>query len=233
MNKRIVAALMALVLATVGIFLLINYAKDADERAFNDAALVEVLQVSKPIAADAKADDLNGSVTVVSLPQSVIAKGAISSLKEVSGMSTTTTLEPGEQVLLSRFAKSGPVSKSRVKSVVPAGMQEVTIALDAARSVGGAIKAGDHVGVIASFQPKDDKAPQFSDLILHGVLVTRASTAVEAEAGKGTMVTVAVKTIDAEKLVFSMEWGKVWLTEQNTGTDRAGAKTITVRDVVR
>lgn len=233
MSKRIIAALMATILAIVGIAMLVTYTNNADERAFNDAQLVDVLQVTKPIPAATKASKIGSKVGIVQLPQSAIAKGAISSLDGVSGMSTTTDLEPGEQVLLSRFAKGESASKTVAKSAVPSGMQEVTIALDAARSVGGAIKAGDRVGVIASFQPKDDKAPQFSDLILHDLLVTKSTTAVEAEAGKGTLVTVAVKTFDAEKLVFSMEWGKVWLTEQNADTDKSGAKTITVKDVVR
>src|SRR5215207_1860283 len=112
MNKRIVAALVAVAMLVVGVVLLISYANGANERAFDGARLRSVLQVEEPIAANTAAGDIGDKVKKVELPASAIAKGALSSLTEVSGLSTTIDLEPGEQVLASRFAEKGSSSAS-------------------------------------------------------------------------------------------------------------------------
>src|SRR5689334_2996629 len=109
MNKRVIAALVAVVMAAVGVVLLIAYARDANHRAYGDAKLESVLQVTATIPAGTAASNLGDKVELVELPRSAIADGAITSLSEVQGLSTTTQLEPGEQVLSLRFSKEGAV----------------------------------------------------------------------------------------------------------------------------
>ena len=227
MNKRVIAALAAVFLAAVGVVMLINYASAADDRAFNGATLEKVLQINEPIAANTKAEDLAGKVKTVDLPRSAIAKGAATSLRDIAGLSTTTDLEPGEQVLLSRFAKPGGKSASKSKSAVPKGMQEVTIPLDAARAVAGTFKVGDTVGIVASYTPKEGEP--FSRLILNRVQITwiNGGAAATADQVGGTqMITVAVSGRNAIRIVNAVEFGKVWATKQNADTDTGNAGTI-------
>jgi len=223
MNKRVIAALAAVLLAAAGVVMLLNYASSAEDRAFDGAALQTVLQVSEPIAANTRAADLAGKVRTVKLPRSAIAKGAARSLEDVAGLSTRTDLEPGEQVMLSRFAESGR-SASKSKSAVPKGMQEVTIPLDEARAVAGAVKVGDVVGIVASFNPKEGEP--FSRLILNRAQITRISkggAAASGEPGSTQMITVALSARNALRLVNALEFGKVWATKQNANTDTGNA----------
>jgi pilus assembly protein CpaB len=151
MNKRAIAALTAIVLAAVGVIFLINYAGAANDRAYAGAKLESVLRVTEPIAANTKAADVAAKVESIQLPHSAVAKGAISNLTEVSGLLTTTELEPGEQLLLSRFAATGVEKETKeAKSGVPKGMQEIAIPMSAVRAVGDGLKADDTVGIIAS-----------------------------------------------------------------------------------
>jgi pilus assembly protein CpaB len=233
MNKRVIAALVAVALLVVGVVLLVSYANDANERAFDGARLRSVLQVEEPIAANTKAGDIGDKVKTVELPASAIAKGALSSLTEVSGLATTTDLQPGEQVLASRFAKNGTASAATdSKTGLPEGMQELTIPFDVARALGGALKVGDTVGVVASYQTKDGDG--ITRIVQNRVEILRISDGGEVKEGQtgGTqLVTFAVKTRDAGKIVNAIEFGKVYLTRQNEDTEFGQGGSISRDDV--
>jgi len=235
MNKRIVAALVAVAMLVVGVVLLISYANGANERAFDGARLRSVLQVEEPIAANTAAGDIGDKVKKVELPASAIAKGALSSLTEVSGLSTTIDLEPGEQVLASRFAEKGSSSAStgsKSKTAVPEGMQELTIPVDVARALGGALKVGDTVGVVASYKTEDGDG--ITRIVQNRVQILRISDGGPVEEGQtgGTqLVTFAVKTRDAGKIVNAIEFGKVYLTRQNDDTEFGQGGSISRNDV--
>lgn len=233
MNKRIIAALAAIVLAFAAVVVLLNYASGANDRAYNGAKLQSVLRVNEPIAANTKAADIAGKVTIIKLPTTAIAKGAIKNISEVAGLSTTTDLEPGEQVLLSRFAKSGTPEPSKSKSAIPLGMQELTISLDSARALAGSLKAGDTVGVVASYQTKEGDG--VTQLIRNRVPVlgvgTGVADAAAAGAGGAQTITLAVFTRDAGKIINAIEFGKVWLTKQNAASLTGSGGSISRNDV--
>lgn len=235
MNKRVVAAVTAIVLAIAGVVVLLNYASGANARAFNGAKLVSVLEVTQPIAANTKSTDVAANVRTVKLPSSAIVKGAIKDLAEVAGLSTTTSLEPGEQVLQSRFADAAKQSPITSKSAVPVGRQEVTISLDSARAMGGTLNLGDLVGVVASYQTTGGDG--VTKLILNRVPITRignGGVAQDAQTGGGTqLITVAVMTRDAGKIINALEFGKVWLTKQNAATAPGNGGSISRNDVTR
>lgn len=226
MKKRLIAAIAAGALALLGVIVLITWANNANERAFRGADLVEVVRVTAAVESGTKAEDLGKSTEIAKLPADSIPDGAVTKLSEVTGMVATTSLETGEVLLKSRLAAPG--TKAENDSSVPKGFQEISIALDTQRTVAGVPKAGDRVAVIASFDPKND--PQFTNLIRHNVLVTKISAGATAEEGLGSIVTLAVKTRDAEKIAFAMEFGKVWLTKQNVDTEKLGEKVITGGD---
>lgn len=233
MKKRAIAALAAVALAAVGIVLLINYANGANDRAFEGAKLEDVLQVTETIPANTNASDLGGKVEAIRLPQSAIAKGAVKDLKDLTGLATTVELAPGEQLLLSRFAAGGAQPEAEPKSDLPKGTQEVTISMTAARAVAGSLKMGDKVGIIASYQTKEGDG--VTQLIRNFVLITRITTAVlaaDAPAdGVGQLITLAVTTRDAGKIINAIEFGKVWLTKQNVDTETGKGGSISRNDV--
>jgi pilus assembly protein CpaB len=231
MNKRVIAAVAAGVLALLGVLVLVVWAQGANDRAFEGAKLVSVVRITKELGQGASSSDLASSTEIVKLPAESVPDGAVTDLDQVSGLATNASLQPGEVLLKSRMAAPG---QRKGTTDVPKGYQEISIALDTEHSVAGAVKPGDRVGMIVTFEPKDSNAPQFTDFVLNQVLVTKAKTAVVGDKGDitGTMLTLAVKTLDAEKIVHSQKWGTVWLTLQNADTDTSGAKLITAKEVV-
>ncbi|MDR7086072.1 pilus assembly protein CpaB [Aeromicrobium panaciterrae] len=235
MKKKLVAIVSAAVLAIMGIIALVNYANGADERAFDGAQLVEVLVVKDEIPAETPASRITTAVELKKVPVSVRAEGALTSLDSVRSLSTNVSLKPGEQLLKARFgALTGKDGKS---SSLPAGMQEVSISLSAPRMPTGTIKAGDRVGLVVSYA-KQGNDGGYTNVIKNNLLVTRVSQSALGkvgadEAGVPSLVTFAVDPLDAERIVNAAEFGKVWLTLQNSQTDTSGSKMIESKDVVK
>lgn len=231
MNKRVIAAVAAGVLALLGVLVLVVWAQGANDRAFEGAKLVTVVRTTDDVSQGASVSDLAESTELVKLPAESVPDGAVTDLDQVAGLATSASLQAGEVLLKSRMVSPGDRKGS---TDVPKGFQEISIALDPEHSVAGTIKAGDKVGMVVTFEPKDSNAPQLTDFVLNQVLVTKAKTAIVGDEGEisGSMITLAVKTLDAERIVHSQKWGTVWLTLQNSDTDTSGAKLITAKEVV-
>lgn len=234
MKKKLIALVSAAALVVVGVVSLITYANGAEDRAFKGAELVEVLVVKAEIPAETPASRITSAVELKKVPAGVKAEGALTDLDEVQDLATNTNLVPGEQVLRGRF---GAVAGKAKTSSLPTGMQEVSIALSSPRTPNGKVKVGDKVGIIASFAAKGGDGG-YTNIIKDNVLVTRVSESVVGKAagedvGVPTVVTFAVKPMDAEKIVNAAEFGKVWLTMQNPQTDTDGSELIHSRDAVK
>src|SRR4051812_46863041 len=105
MTTRIIAVILAAVLAVVGAVLLIGYVRGADDRAFNGAKLTEGLVVQDEIPAGTAGAELGTTVDLKSVPVAYVADGAITDVADLAGLVAAVPLEPGEQVLASRFVK--------------------------------------------------------------------------------------------------------------------------------
>lgn len=222
MNKKVAAIVAAGVLALLGVVALVSYANNADNRALENVDLVEVLRVNEQIDPLASAADVQAKVAVVKIPKLAAVPGALTNLDAVAGQVTASVLVPGDQLTAAKFAKPDE-AVGDIK--LPKGMQELTIPLNGARIVGGALIAGDRVGVFVSYNGKT--ANPINQLLL---LRVQGVLAEDGTAGE-PMLTFAVPTFKAEQLVHAMEFGKVWLSKQNDDTDTKGGKTITDADV--
>lgn len=228
MKKKVMAAVLAGVLALLGVVVLLLWAKKADERAYEGAELISVVRVTQEVAKGTPSAELSSMTEVTKVPVSTVPSGAVTDLAEVSGRVTATTLQPGEVLLRSRMVDPGAKGDSDVS--VPKGMQEVTFTIDGSRAVGNAVQAGDKVGVFGSYDP--EQGDSWTNLVSHDVLVTKVGKGVtDGDAVTTTTVTVAVKTELAEKIIFTMEFGKVWLSLQNADTERRGEVVITGEDL--
>ncbi len=263
MIRRVIAAIVALLLGLVGIILVVNYAQRADERAVADLETVEVLVAKVPIAKGTRADSLNELVTTQKVPRKFVPSGSIDDLQDVAGKLVNAPIVAGEQLVGSRFESSDEARASE-DFVLPdeaLNLHQVTIPLDTPRALGGNIAPGDLVGVFVSVQPQDapegETKPSMTHLQLQKVLVVRVegarievpadttSTETTDQAGSGltgattdgeqnatqvskevVMVTLALEGPDAEKLVFGMEWGKVWLSLEPEDADESGTRIV-------
>ncbi|KAA1379670.1 Flp pilus assembly protein CpaB [Aeromicrobium fastidiosum] len=222
MKKQFIIIGMAALLAVLGIAALIAYANDADDRAFEGTEMVDVVRATTEVPARTTAADLVGKTETVKVPRAALVPGALSSLDDAQGLVTSVALVPGDQLSTAKLSEPDDV---KAGTTVPKGMQELTIPVDGARLVGGAVKSGDRVGVIANFSGQTANP-------INGLLVLKVdSGAVGSDGAAGTLITVAVNTLDAEKLVNTIEFGTIWLTLQNDDTETGGGKTITSKDV--
>lgn len=241
MKRRIIAAVVAVLLAGVGAFGLYSYVQRADQRALAGQETVEVLVVTKAVPVHTPAEQLTKSVESTLLPRASVAEGVLASLDEVKGLITAVDLQPGEQVLGSRFIDQASLT-TPVSAPVPAGLQEVSVQLDTQRVVGGNLKPGDTVGMFLSMEvehPKNEQNPKDSltHLSFHRVLVTRVQGGLESlpaeegaapmPEGKSVMVTFAVTAAQAEKVVWTAEYGTIWLSHENADADQRGTTIVT------
>jgi pilus assembly protein CpaB len=240
MKRRVIAAVTAMLLAGVGAVVLLGYVGSADRRALAGMHPVDVLVVTAAVPQGTTAEALTKLVSTKTLPALSVAKGALSSLSTISGQVATTDLQPGEQVLASRFAD--PASLANAGDVpVPRGLQQIALSLDPQRALGGHLTAGSTVGMFISL-PKDGDSPAQTHLVQHKVLVTRVdggSTAAAPEGGVGTatnpgaalMVTVAVNSHNAETLIYGAEHGTLWLSLEPPGAVVSGTRVVTRANV--
>ena len=223
MRRRLLAATAALVLLVAGTAVLVAYVRGADTRALAGVQTVEVLVADRLIPEGTPADQLAALVRTDVLPRKAAVEGRVTDLDELTGLVATVDLQPGEQLLHSRFgAEDAAGAEGTVP--VPAGLQEVGLLLEPQRAIGGRLAAGDTVGVVISLAGEAT-----THLVIHHVLVTevkgapapvQAGTTAQTEtASSGTavptqslMITFAVTAAQAEAVVFGMEHGTVWLT---------------------
>ena len=242
MNRKIIGSILAVVLAAAGTFVLLAYVRAADDRAIAGERVVPVYVVKEAIAQGTRAEDLGERVRVERVPAKVLAAGGVSDLTDLEDKVAAVDLVPGEQLVKGRFQSPAEVAgQGAVK--VPEGLQEVTVKLPIEAAVGGKLQAGDTVGVVSSFEPfdidgsspdEDDKeskqTPNTSSIILHKVLVTAVSggqvatapdegedPTQQATAGQEVLVTLAVEANSVEKIVFTAEFGSVWLSAEPSG----------------
>ncbi|MBC7760586.1 MAG: Flp pilus assembly protein CpaB [Candidatus Saccharibacteria bacterium] len=230
MKVRLLSALAALILALTGGILIASYVQGADERALAGTESRQVLIVATPVPAGTPVADLPAFLILRSIPATAVADGALDTLADASDSITAVALVVGEQLLRSRLVDPSTIlSPGTVQ--VPDGLQQVTVQLGPDRTVGASISAGDTVGVFVSFGDSD-AAPAATRLLFQKVLVTNvqgapapadasadAATTTTAAPTGSLLVTFALTAADAEKVVFSTQFGTIWLSSQSAATD--------------
>jgi pilus assembly protein CpaB len=244
-NRRILAAVLALGMALVGTVALVAYVRGADSRALAGVQTTSVLVVTEPIAEGTPAEEIADSVRLSQIPVKVAATGNVRDLDDLADQVSLVDLQPGEQVLASRFADPDSLRVPGTVAVPP-GAQEISVLLEPQRAVGGRLAPGDEIGVYISMKLEGNGEDEPSRLgtthaVLHGVLVTQVQGAPArpekddetqtASSGStptdALMLTLALPARDAERVIFGMEHGTVWLGLEPEGADNSGTQIIT------
>jgi len=244
MKTRIIGAIVALVLAALGAFVIITYVRGADARAAEGVEQVDVYVATSPIPKGTPADSLADLTKRQAVPKKNLADGYVTDLTVLDGLIADAEILPGEQLLEARFADPADLA-ALGDVVVPDGMQLVSFTLPADRVVGGQVRAGDKIGLVGSVDgalrglPNSGPTTEFA---LHGVLVTKVQGAVvaqpdsdtKAEQGSGDaiMLTIALSAHDIERWVWFTEgeannYANMWLTLENEKTDNSGTSPVT------
>lgn len=230
MKTRIIGAIVALLLAVAGVVVLNAYVRGADARAAHGAELRDVYVVQTAIPKGTAGEAVAEFVEMDTVPRRNLADGSITNLEDLVGLVAAADILPGEQLLEARFADPSELA-SRGDVAVPEGMQLVSFTLPVERVVGGAVRAGDQIGMVATFDRNDGVGSQ-SQFAFHDVLVTQVQglskteegDTAEQAAGSSVMLTIALNTHDVERWVWAVDGNaSVWLTLENEQTNNGGS----------
>lgn len=228
--RRKLGILAGLLAAVGGTLVLMSVVENTDQETAGNSEVASILVVKTLIPRQTSGEQIALYVEITEVPLSLVSPGAISTLEDIpAGLATSTDLLPGEQLLIDRFVD--PRVQTRV--VVPVGLQEVTVAFEVPQALGGALVAGDTVGIVASFDTPaaEGSVGSATTFLLHKVLITSvqfssgdAAVIQQSIGGGGSainqypveslMVTFAVSSNDAARVVFSAEFGRLWLTKE-------------------
>ncbi|MEI4271898.1 hypothetical protein TEK04_09205 [Klenkia sp. LSe6-5] len=216
MNRRLVAAVVAVLVAAGGVWVVLGYARGADARAQAAETLTPVLVVTAQVPAGTPAEDLSASVTTAQVPARLVADGAVTDLSAVSGLSTTAELLPGELLQTGRFGDPD-ATRADGSRPAPEGTEEISLTLERQRAAGGTLVPGDLAGVFGTASTIND-GPDVA-VELDGVLVTRVFAPADPD-GVWT-VTLALSPTAAAAVSAAQADGTVYLSLQAPGTATA------------
>jgi pilus assembly protein CpaB len=245
MKTRIIGAIVALIVAVVGAFVLVTYVRGADARAAEGAELSEVFVVESAIPQGTPGEQVQDFVKVDTVPARNLVEGYVTDLSDLEGLVADAEVLAGEQLVEARFVDPAALA-ARGEVPVPEGMQLVSFTLPADRVVGGQVVAGDRIGMVGTIEPdevgdQEDVTNPRTKFAFNGVLVTRVQgvtppdaetgETVDQEAGANLMLTIALSTPDVERWVWFTEgeaadYAQMWVTLQNEATDTSGSRWV-------
>jgi pilus assembly protein CpaB len=226
MQSRVLAILIAVVLALVATAALVVYVNGADRRALADQDPVVVLVARQTISAgtsgeDAETDKLIGTKT---LPRKSAVTGAFRNVSQLEGKFAAVDIVEGEQLLPSRWVETEEIS-GRGLLPIPKNHQALSIGLDVTRQVAGFVTPGDNVGMVLTL-PRGDGGNTTRFLLQNVRVLAVGATALTTKnaqggggrvsQGKGsqtlTAITLAIKQQYVENVVHAAEDGEIYLT---------------------
>jgi Flp pilus assembly protein CpaB len=222
-------ALILATLATAGVFM---YSRGVQEEAKTGGTMAEVVVSKVDIPARTDLDQLikDEQFKIIQVPETAVVGGAITSIDQLRGKNNSAAILPGEQIPEARI--TGELQGGALS--IPPGKQALSVALEAPRSIAGAIGVGDNVAIYATFKdvPPDIDCGFAIGLSDHGkkctvglvpsveILAVQRPLGTTGDSGLGDEVaqlpgslnlTLALEPEDAEHFVFSLENGSVWL----------------------
>jgi pilus assembly protein CpaB len=231
MQSRVLAILVAIVLALVATAALVIYVNGADRRAISDQQPVRVWVAEKPIKAGTRGEDARNRNLIVlrEMARSNVANDAIRSVTQLQGRFAAVDIVPGEQLLQRRWVGAEEVAGRRLL-LIPEDHQALAIELDLTRQVAGFVTPGDSVSLTLSMkrpQPGTGKEVEQSQFLLQNVQVLAVgATAISNSSSQGgggrvaqgrgsqnlTAVTLSIKDQDVPRVVYAAENGSIYLS---------------------
>jgi len=240
MSRRILAIIVALVLAGLGTAGVLLYALSADERA--RAAIgnpTTVAVAAKPISAGTTGahirDPAANLVRLVTMPSTSVPDDALDRIPaEYDQLVVTSNIARGQILLKANFDKPTSVTSGLQ---LPDKMVAAAFDADAVEQVAGYVQPGSDVAIVYTFTPADDKACKRTVVLLSRVEVVAvgippAAGVTDGSSGRTTtrsanqsqIVTVAVSPEDMLRLNLARQTGTLYLALLTDAVDvRAGA----------
>jgi pilus assembly protein CpaB len=228
-NTRVIAIVLAVVLAAVAAFALFSYIRGVETRTQAEYEPVDAFVATERISAgtSAEAAVAAGLIEPRAVPQASLPEGAIGSLTQIEGTVAVVDILSGEVIVADRFGDTtaGP----RGLRAIPQDTEAVSVEVGVVQGVAGFISPGDQVSVIAELvipelqeEGQEEATPTEGgpvvQYLLQDVEVLAVGRRVIAEGEdqvqqtEQVLMTLALDPEDAERLVFAYNNGSLHFT---------------------
>jgi pilus assembly protein CpaB len=228
MQSRVLAILIAVVLALVATAAMVVYVNSADRRAISGQEPVNVLVAKDTIKAGTSGEDAQNAGLIIQLqvPRKNVVAGALRFPTQLEQRYAAVDIVKGEQLLQGRWVGAEDVAGRRLLQI-PENAQALSLGLDLTKQVAGFVTPGDKVGLVFSYKEKESsESVDKTHFLLQNIQVLAVgATALpngssqssgRVNQGRGsqnlTAVTLAVPKEHVERVVFAAENGSIYLT---------------------
>jgi len=231
MTRRILAIIVAIVLAALGTGGVILYAVKADDRAqqrLTDAIDVVVAQRRIPAGTSGERIRSEDLIKIERMPRTSVPTDVLSSVgTDLDKLVLTSAVAPGQLLMTAMFDDQNTVNSGLT---LPKGKMAVTVETGAPEQVAGYVQPGSKVAIFLTYTLLDAKGEetQFkrTRILLPSVEVMaigtykaespsngNGSTATTATArtGGSAMVTLAVNQEEGERLIEGLNTGNLYI----------------------
>jgi pilus assembly protein CpaB len=228
MQSRVLAILVAVVLAMVATAALVVYVNGADRRAISGQQPRLVWVAAETIRAGTSGQTARntGKIKQVAVPNRNVVAGAVVSMAQIEKRYAAVDIETGEQLIQKRWVGAEDVAGGRLLQIEP-GHQALAIEMDLVRQVAGFVTPGDKVSLVLSMKRPGPGGGDLerSQFLLQNVQVLAVGATALANAaaqgggsrvnqGRGEVaaVTLSIPETDVERVVYAAEHGSIYMT---------------------
>ena len=227
MQSRVLATLVAVVLALVATAALVVYVNGADRRAVSGQEPRMVWVAAQLIKAGTSGQTARntGQIKQIPVPNKNVVAGAVLSMPQIENRYAAVDIVAGEQLLLRRWVGAEDVAGRRLLQIEP-GHQALAIEMDMVRQVAGFVTPGDKVSLVLSMKrPAPGGDLERSQFLLQNVQVLAVgATALANSAAQGggsrvnqgrgevAAVTLSIPDERVEQVVYAAENGLIYMT---------------------
>ncbi len=256
-RRKLIGVVLAVVFAVGGTFLVLGAGK-SDDKAATNRQQVPMLVVTKSVSAGTSVSTLGETGLVAVRLVDVESKNvdslvAVADLQAYKGLVLKSDLATNDPLLSSSFIERGSLSLAAGGVEVPPDLLQLSFSLEPQRVLGGSLRPGDRVAVVASFAAGATATPAATPaksspqthIVLQKALVanvqlsnlapvndrTASTDSAPAVVGNYT-VTLALSAADTERLTFALENGSLWLAKQPATADGADSRIWEAEDVL-
>ncbi|MGE5553695.1 MAG: Flp pilus assembly protein CpaB [Betaproteobacteria bacterium] len=219
MRNRRLLLLLALGSGLLTAALVYTYTASLSKQARQPAYRMVPIVVARTVI-PARTTILPAMLEVKKIPEPAVLPNSVRDPKEAVGAVTRDALVAGEPVIRDRLWPKG--QQPGLTFTIPPGKRAVTVAVNEVVGVGGFVKPGDQVDILATFD-KEFMGEDSTIPILQGIQVLAVAQTMKddgkSDAKIATTVTVAVTLEEAVRLTLAEERGKLRLALRPAGVD--------------
>jgi pilus assembly protein CpaB len=233
-NTRVLAIILAVILAGVAAYALLSYIQGVETRTQEDFDPVDAYVAADliPAGTSANAAVAGNLIELRSVPSVAVPPGAVGDLAQLEGTVAVVDILPGEVLVADRFGTD--VIAPRGLREIPQDKEAISIEVGVVQGVAGFISAGDQVSVIAEVTipdepvevadgeeaaaPPEETETIFTQYLLQDVEVLAVGRRVilegedQVQQTEQVLMTLALDPDEAEKLVFASNNGVLHFT---------------------